>query len=301
MFNENNRYVNKPKKDKVVLYRILGNDLPPRHKKGQTYRNLNFTLQYEPDLRGSAKKWVVNRILDSGMERKIIKTLQKSGCDYIHIPFDAGEYRGFAQKTIEDGGITKALTTQAGKMRHNKILYITNNNTARNTILRDGKRIADWILPLDGNLCFTEAGWERIVSTLSRQTEYDRYFVVPIYRLTHNREYFNFDPAAYAEHEPQIIFGKDTKLEFNEYYRYGRNDKIELLKRIKLDGVRADRYSFKIEDAKRKCGYVVKLCSGVKNDNKEAFKRNRLREIALDRILKKADKICKSVSTNSIR
>lgn len=38
-----------PARDTLILYRILGNDLPPRHSPGQTLRNLRFLLQYESD------------------------------------------------------------------------------------------------------------------------------------------------------------------------------------------------------------------------------------------------------------
>ena len=38
-----------PQRDTLVLYRILGNDLPPRHSPGQTLRNLRFLLQHESD------------------------------------------------------------------------------------------------------------------------------------------------------------------------------------------------------------------------------------------------------------
>lgn len=38
-----------PNRDTLVLYRILGNDLPPRHSPGQTLRNLRFLLQHESD------------------------------------------------------------------------------------------------------------------------------------------------------------------------------------------------------------------------------------------------------------
>lgn len=36
-------------RDTLVLYRILGNDLPPRHAPGQTLRNLRFLLEHESD------------------------------------------------------------------------------------------------------------------------------------------------------------------------------------------------------------------------------------------------------------
>ncbi|GAA5878629.1 hypothetical protein JCM1840_003533 [Sporobolomyces johnsonii] len=38
-----------PERDTLVMYRILGNDLPPRHSPGQTLRNLRFLLQHESD------------------------------------------------------------------------------------------------------------------------------------------------------------------------------------------------------------------------------------------------------------
>src|SRR5690606_32334685 len=38
--------------DTFVLYRIIGNDLPPRHKRGQAIANLRFILEHEPALAG---------------------------------------------------------------------------------------------------------------------------------------------------------------------------------------------------------------------------------------------------------
>ncbi|GAA96766.1 uncharacterized protein L969DRAFT_97114 [Mixia osmundae IAM 14324] len=36
-----------PERDTLILYRILGNDLPPRHEQGQTMRNVRFMLEHE--------------------------------------------------------------------------------------------------------------------------------------------------------------------------------------------------------------------------------------------------------------
>lgn len=38
-----------PERDSLILYRIIGNELPPRHKKGQLLTNLKFLLQHESD------------------------------------------------------------------------------------------------------------------------------------------------------------------------------------------------------------------------------------------------------------
>ena len=48
--------------NKFVLYRIIGNDLYPRHKKGQTIENLQFILENEPELESCEKRWQESRI-----------------------------------------------------------------------------------------------------------------------------------------------------------------------------------------------------------------------------------------------
>ena len=70
-----------------VIYRILGNDLPPRHRKGQTKENLQFILKHEPSLPRCEKRWVVNRIVAREQEEAIITILQDNHQNYIHIPF----------------------------------------------------------------------------------------------------------------------------------------------------------------------------------------------------------------------
>ena len=61
--------------DNFVLYRIIGNDLPPRHERGQSLRSLRFILENEPALEACEKHFVVNRIVDTAMEAEIIELL----------------------------------------------------------------------------------------------------------------------------------------------------------------------------------------------------------------------------------
>lgn len=117
-----------PQRDTLVLYRILGNDLPPRHSPGQTLRNLRFLLQYESDFSllpplgphhhhhshaygsGSAAKkmhtdtgglrvdkyFVLNRIADPEMVSAIIGLLrlyEVPDSRILVIPFDWKEYQ----------------------------------------------------------------------------------------------------------------------------------------------------------------------------------------------------------------
>jgi hypothetical protein len=74
--------------DTFVLYRMLGNDLPPRHEIGQTLANLRFMLDHEPELEACEKRWVVNRIVDPEQEAAIIALLEERGQSYLRIPFE---------------------------------------------------------------------------------------------------------------------------------------------------------------------------------------------------------------------
>ena len=68
--------------DTYVLYRIIGNDIEPRHRRGQSRRNIEFILDNEPDLPKCEKRWVVNRIVDQSEERAICDLLEAHGQPY---------------------------------------------------------------------------------------------------------------------------------------------------------------------------------------------------------------------------
>ncbi|GEM06189.1 hypothetical protein Rt10032_c01g0206 [Rhodotorula toruloides] len=130
-----------PERDTLVLYRILGNDLPPRHSPGQTLRNLRFLLQHESDfsvlpplgphgvhhahLYGSGTKaqqahtqmgglrvdkyFVLNRIAEPELVSAIIGLLHMYSVPdsrIIIIPFDWDEYQ--RREFRWDGGVEHA-------------------------------------------------------------------------------------------------------------------------------------------------------------------------------------------------
>lgn len=79
-------------RDKIILYRIIGNDLPPRHKEGQTLSNLQFILDHEPSFPDTHKIFLLNRIIDPINEATIIRLLDSYHMDYIRVPFVQQEY-----------------------------------------------------------------------------------------------------------------------------------------------------------------------------------------------------------------
>lgn len=230
--------------DTFALYRILGNDLPPRHKQGQTRENLKFMLEHEPEFPGCAKIWVLNRIVDRDEKDKIISLLKKKNSEYIDIPFDADEYRriGVNEQGLPPAGYLERrpgdewlrLTVESQKLK-NKNLYLMNNNGARNLALRHGRDRAKWIMPWDGNCFLTMDAWKEIQRSVAG-SPWVRYFMVPMARTGSNENLLGPGFRPRAEEEPQIIFRSDALEEFDEDLPYGSMPKVELLRRLRVPG-----------------------------------------------------------------
>ena len=82
-----------PQRDQLLLYRIIGNDLPPRHKEGQTLSNLHFILEHEPSFPNLRKIFLLNRISDPSSEAAVVRLLEKYNMEYIRVPFIEEEYK----------------------------------------------------------------------------------------------------------------------------------------------------------------------------------------------------------------
>lgn len=233
--------------DTFAFYRIIGNDLFPRHERGQSVRSVRFILDNEPKLRGATRHWVVNRIFDPEDEKAVIALLDGAREDYVRIPFVWDEYAaadwdfdGFDRPDYLLAERYPAMSARyrmraEARVRRNKINYLVNNNGARNVALREGKRRAKWVLPWDGNCFLTEGAWEEITATVLA-APYLKYFTVPMARITDNAALAVPGYAPEASEEPQILFRRDAAEEFDERYPYGRRPKVELLMRLGVAG-----------------------------------------------------------------
>lgn len=233
--------------DTFVLYRILGNDLYPRHKPGQTRENLAFLLEHEPQLECCEKRWVVNRIFDPEQEAAAIRLLRDHGQTYLHLPFDWDAYAraGWDRAGFPEGASLQSETfsqlkepqrTRAEtKARRLKNLYVMNNNGARNVALREGRTVAKWVLPWDGNCFLTSNAWEHIRAAVTRRPHF-KYFIVPMTRVAHNGLLLEPNFVPQGGEEPQILFRRDASEEFDEAHPYGRRPKVELFWRLGVPG-----------------------------------------------------------------
>lgn len=233
--------------DQFVLYRVIGNDLVPRHRRGQSRENLRFILENEPSFPACEKRFIVNRISDPEEERAILTLIETAGFRYLHIPFDPREYadcvwdvsgvplryapytRGFRALTESQRG---RLLSRIDRHKNN---YIINNNGARNAALEDGRTHARWVLPWDGNCFLTEEAWEEIRAGIASHKEVT-YWLVPMARITDNNRLLEEGFRPPAEEEPQVIFRSDALQTFDEAYYYGRRPKVELFWRLGVPG-----------------------------------------------------------------
>jgi hypothetical protein len=306
-----------------VLYRIIGNDLYPRHQKGQTLRNLQFILEHESVLENCEKRWVVNRIIDKEVEQAIIELLKRYNQEFIQIPFFEEDYQkiGLDTSFLPNSNYLKSREyTSMNQERRKRIMaaifrkknnYVMNVNGARNVALRDGRTRAKWILPWDGNCFITQTAWKRIYKEVISKP-YLKYFAVPMTRVLDNAQLLVDTFIPVPVEEPQLIFRMDSKEEFNEAFWYGRRDKVELLWRLGIPGEWNDmKYEF--WDSKRLpksveagqygvAGWVARLFSGMKILEKNPKKRNITRYEAIIKTIQYLDKnILKHSSTSDLQ
>ncbi len=275
--------------DSFALCRIIGNDLAPRHKKGQSISNVRFILENEPEFENCTKIWLLNRIFNSETEAQLVSLLEEHGQEYHRIPFVVGEFQtiGYDFTNFEDPMIfangrldrmdAEGYTSKGGKMR--AILqaykarnnYVMNNNEARNTALELCLKHAKWALPFDGNCFFTRKAWEATRSDILTHRD-KRYFTVPMARIHNNDVLLSNDQILEANEEPQLAFRCDAPLRFDPSHPYGRRPKVEMLLHLGIPGEWTNWFQDPFDVPPRKvsaegyrvgtAGWVVRLASG---------------------------------------
>ena len=131
---------NSVKRDQLILYRIIGNDLPPRHKEGQTLSNLQFILDHEPPFPNTRKIFLLNRISDPANEAAIVRLLDQHQMEYIRVPFDEKEYEqlDFQLESFPDSDFLHSddyrRYSKVAKLRILDFMYHTKNLYAMNNV-----------------------------------------------------------------------------------------------------------------------------------------------------------------------
>lgn len=230
-----------------LLIRIVGNDLEPRHRVGQSRDNLAFILEHEPPLPGCEKRFVLNRIVDAREEARLTALLAEHGQEPLRLPFDPAAYAhaGWDTDRIPAGLLTGPALAQLDDETRARLWHATwarknravmNNNGARNAALDWGRASgARWILPWDGNCFLTAEAWETLRSAVLARPELPC-FVTPMARIADNAELLAPGFAPEASEEPQILLRSDMAESFDAAFAYGRRPKVELFWRLGIPG-----------------------------------------------------------------
>jgi len=278
---------------KVGIYRIIGNDLMPRCKKNQSYENLKFILENEPEHSSFDKKWVLNRLVNKSMLKKLVSLLDKHKRKYTIIPFGISGYRDFLRKT---GNVTI----------DDKVRYIINLNKTRNFALEAGAKNHEWICLLDGNDCLTSDGMKQLLDKIDSTKQAKKYYFISKYMLMHNSEYFDFDRFKYHEEEPLILLNRNSHIRFDESLTYGKDSKVELINRIGNNVVRTKNATI-VTDKEFLAGYALRLFSGIRKAELSLRCRVNYRKKGIRKLVRKVDislqiyNIMKMIKRNGIK
>ncbi|MGD9700368.1 alginate lyase family protein [Acinetobacter sp.] len=233
---------------KLILYRILGNDLPDRHAQEQTIENLDFILSHEAEHPFLEKRWLLNRIVNPEQQKLLLDMIAGKGHKAAVLPFNEDHYlqcwSDVGTMPLENLPGTRHFksldqTTQARiveYIRRSKSYYLINNNGARNYALALGfNDNADWVLPWDGGCFLTKSAWQAIYEGMREHSELS-YISVPMARIDDNDALLDSANTFTIDQEPQLCFSRHAHLYFDPSLRYGSMPKSRLLQRIGIPG-----------------------------------------------------------------
>jgi hypothetical protein len=270
----------------VAIVRIVGNELPPRHKSGSNLEQLQFILEHEPSHPKVKKIWLLNRIIDATQEKAMIAILQKHRCDYVSLPFDIAQYRDF----VLSKGHTLPYSWYRRRSREllAKAAFIIEINRARNKAMEIGTKYADWVMPLDGGCCLDTMSMALMLETITR-AEREAY-ALPMYRLIDNAHYADFNPKHYPMHESMLLFKHTLQEPFDKNIPYGKGEKLKAMFRLfPRSAMKRTAYASFVNDPRYHAGYVIRLSSGNDEAEGKYRKRVKLRFEGLSRLVQSAN------------
>lgn len=159
----------------------------------------------------------------------------------------------------------------------------------------------------DGNCFLTVAAFQQIDQAVDKFGDKSKYFITPMDRLQgqDNDVLLTKDFSPHATEEPQVIFHRTSKAQFDPRFRYGRRNKVEILLRLGVPG-EWDKWSWNswekhlnpsrkhVQDGPDKvpsAGWVARLASGNKDVEKDDMlsQRGHVRSQSIERILNRLD------------
>lgn len=235
----------------IMIARVIGNDLYPRHVEGQMLNNLRFILGNEPKFPGVIKLFILNRLFDQALQSEALQLIADHDAEALVLPFVPDEYAALGWD-IEPFGTADFFSSpefleydRQMQMRMKiwacgpKMRYAMGVNSARNAGITAGKERAEWTAVLDGNCMFTEASFEQFRKDC-RNRPFTPYKIVPMQRLEDNADFWSLEPDQKSSEEPQIAFHYTATGAFDERFPYGLRNKTSFLSNLGVPGAWQD-------------------------------------------------------------
>lgn len=235
--------VYKPRR--ILIARILGNDVPGLHGDTQTIENLRFTIQNEKKYPIFENVYFLNRMYNKTKKNRIIHLLSHHNIRFIDIPFHIKPYINLLKRCPAlisprlPASVLLSFRNQLTQFNH----LIANNNGARNTVLEYGRRLGyEWTFVLDSNSFIDDTLYESLSNIFRDSSSSPRFIVLPQVRLQDkkldNHAVLQKDPRirTLPKREPQLAFHISTRETFEEKLPYGSAPKAEFLARLGVPG-----------------------------------------------------------------
>lgn len=250
-----------------AIYRILGNELPPRDEPGTRREVLRFILENESDFRNTRKLYVLNTIWDAAYMGELAAVLDDRGARYVPLPCDWRRYR-------------QAVN------RRQRICAAININAARNFAVAHGRRRARFTVVLDGDCYFCKQGWESVVAGIEADAGAHAYYSVPSRRTSLAAPGI---PLSDRVTEPMLVFRNDAPLRFNPAIPFGEAEKLELLYRLGHSRDHDRGYLIAQRGLCHSVGFVWHIATGDDDLERDTFRRIEARNRSIDRLLCELD------------
>lgn len=234
----------------AVIFRILGNENPPRDYPGRREQALRHILTAESNFPAVTKWYFLNRIFDRTYRRHLCEVLDQHNAHYVTVDFPRQSPTNIEALKVHGVGL----------------------NQARNLAIDLGAKLARYTAVLDGDCFFEQDGWAPIAEEVAQDKH--QYLSIPFRRAKNQ-------PCG----EPQLMFRNDSEMRFDETLPFGHADKLELLYRLGHDQTPLSGHLKINGNLTRLVGEVQHYCTGNERLEHSLVERERQRNLSMQQFL----------------
>ena len=269
---------------KYSIFRIIGNEMPPRDEPDARLKTLKFILNNEPEFINTIKCWIVNCIHDKNRQELITNILSEKNQYFVISQIQK-------QKYIEANN------------KKQKINHAIAINRARNMAIQHGKTLSEFTFLLDGDCLFNEFLWNKTINELEEDQEKTsrKIYSIPTSRSTFEHSILSNEPMLIAE--PMTIHRYDCDRFFNETIPFGEGDKLKFLYEIGHNKESGKHHLMSHEKICKSVGLIHHVTASDYKIEVDWKLRMKLRSESIENLLQKLDNQyfseCEKIKSNN--